>query len=160
MALFFDQEDTLQLVGFRIGPRLFGANILTVREILRNPAIESTQDLPDFLAGVHRLKGEVLPMIDLGRILGLSHKSTRECVWALVAKAGEKDAGYIVDTVTPIVRVKKDAVFSAPDIIMEGVRSKYINGVCETEKGLLVVARLSKVLLDDEIRTINKLTIG
>lgn len=159
MALIFDQEDILQLVGFQIGSKLFGANILTVREILRDPNVEEVGNLPDFIEGIIRLRGEVLPVIDLGRILGLPPNLYRERVWALIAKAGQKDVGYIVDAVTPIIRVKKNAVSPAPDIIIEGLRSKYISGVCETDKGLLVVVDLDQILLNDEVRAMSKLTI-
>ncbi|MDA8138427.1 MAG: chemotaxis protein CheW [Desulfobacteraceae bacterium] len=160
MALIFDQEDILQLVGFKVGSKLFGANILTVREILRDPVINSVGNVPSFVEGIIRLRGEVLPIIDLGRLLGVTVLAQRERIWALVAQAGKKRVGYIVDGVTPIIRVKTNAVFPAPDIIMQGLRSKYISGVCETDKGLLVVVELDRILLDDEVNAMNKLAIS
>jgi purine-binding chemotaxis protein CheW len=160
VALIFDQEDILQLVGFKVGSKLFGANILTVREILRDPVIDSVGNLPSFVEGIIRLRGEVLPIIDLGKLLGVPTSAERGRIWALIAQAGKRRVGYVVDAVTPIIRVKTDLVFPAPDIIMQGMRSKYISGVCETDKGLLVVVDLSRILLDDEVNAMNKLTIS
>lgn len=159
MALIFDEEDVLQLVGFQIGAKLFGANILNVREILRDPEVDSVGNLPDFIEGIVRLRGEVLPIIDLRKILGIPAPASRERTWALVAKAGQRNVGYTVDAVTPIIRVKNNAVYPAPDIILDGLRSKYISGVCDTEKGLLVVVDFDRILLDEEIRKMNKLDI-
>lgn len=157
MALFFDQEDALQLVGFRVGSKLLGADILTVREILREPVIDSMPDTPSYIKGVVKLRGVILPVVYLNQILGIRQTTPPDRIWVLVAQAGEKSVGFIVDDVTPIIRTTKDAVYQAPELIISGLRSKYINGVCETERGLLVVVDLNQVLLEEEVRAINKL---
>lgn len=157
MALIFDQEDVFQLVGFHIGPKLLGADILTIQEIVRDPKINPIEDAPSFIKGIARLRGAFLPIIDLGQILGITPSKTGERTWVLVAQAGDKSIGYIVDDVTPIIRTKKDAVYQAPELVLSGLRSKYINGVCETESGLLVIVDLNRVLLDEEVRVLNKL---
>ena len=162
MALVFDQEDVLQLVGFHVGPKLFGADILKVREILRDPKIETGIQAPQFVEGLIHLRGEMLPVVDLGRILGLPRDmdKTGDRVWVLVGQLGEKSIGYLIDEVTPIIRTNIDAVFPAPDIILSGVRSKYINGVCETERGLLVVVDLDQILLEDEVKAIGRMNFS
>lgn len=160
MALIIDQEDIVQLVGFRIGQKLFGANILNVREILRDPGIDSIDGLPDFVEGVVRVRGQVLPIIHLGRVLGVTATPRdEEKLWVLIAQTGKRDVGYIVDSVTPIIRIRTDAILPAPDIILAGLRSKYINGVCETDKGLIVIVDLENMLLHDEINAMDRLSI-
>lgn len=160
MALFFDQEDALQLVGFHVGSKLLGADILTVREILREPVIDTMPDTPSFVKGVVKLRGAILPVVYLNRIIGIPQSAPADRLWVLVAQAGEKSVGFIVDDVTPIIRTTKDAVYQAPDLIISGLRSKYINGVCETERGLLVVVDLNHVLLEEEVRAIGRVGSG
>lgn len=157
MALIFDQEDVFQLVGFHIGPKLLGADILTIQEIVRDPDISPIEDAPSFIKGIARLRGAFLPIIDLGQILGIKPSTPGDRTWVLVAQAGDKSIGYIVDDVTPIIRTKKDAVYQAPELVLAGLRSKYINGVCETESGLLVIVDLNRVLLDEEVKVLSKL---
>ncbi len=158
MAIIFDQEDIFQLVGFHIGPKLFGADILTIQEILRDPDINAIDGAPEFIKGITQLRGTILPIIDLGHILGI-RRSTNQSgrIWVMVASAGEKSIGYIVDEVTPIIRTKKDAVFQAPELVLSGLRNKYINGVCETDNGLLVIVDLNRVLLDEEVNALGML---
>lgn len=153
MALIFDQDDIVQLVGFQVGPKLFGADILSVREILRAPAIDSVDGLPSFIEGIVRLRGEVLPVVDIGTIIGLQREPRQqEKTWVLIAETGGRSVGYIVDNVTPIMRVATDTIMPTPDLILSGLRSKYIRGVCETDKGLCVIVKLEHMLLDDEIK--------
>lgn len=160
MALIFDQEDVVQLVGFRVGPKLFGANILTVSEILRDPAIDALGDTPPFIEGIVRLRGTVTPVVNLGMILGLPKPKTgQEKRWVLIAQAGKHRVGFIIDSVTPIIRIKADTILQPPDLIISGMRSKYIRGVCETDKGLLMIVDLDRMLLDDEIKAMEQINV-
>ena len=155
-----DQEDILQLVGFRLGTKLFGVDILNVREILRDPRIIAVDGVPSFIEGVVQIRGQILPIIDPKHIFGITSTSTEnEKIWVLVAQAGKRNVGYIVDSVTPIIRIKKNIVIPAPDIILQGLRSKYIKGVCETEKGLIVIVNLEHMLADDEINSVDRLVL-
>jgi len=52
MALNLDQENIVQLIGFNVGSKLLGADILTIREILREPEVGETVGAPDFVAGI------------------------------------------------------------------------------------------------------------
>lgn len=158
LALIIDQEDIIQLVGFRIGQKLFGASILNVREILRDPKIESIDGVPDFVQGAARIRGQVLPIVHLGGILGLkTSPKDDEKLWVLIAQTDKRNVGYIVDAVMPIIRVRKDAILPAPELILSGLRSKYIKGVCETDKGLIVIMDLEHMLLDDELYAMDRL---
>jgi purine-binding chemotaxis protein CheW len=160
LALRYDQEDTLQLVGFRLGSKLFGADILNVREILRDPRIDVVDGLPDFILGVAQIRGQVLPIVNLKHILGMpSTPMEDEKKWVLVAHAGKRSIGYIVDAVTPIIRIKKDSVLPAPDLILYGLRSKYIQGVCESDKGLIIIVKMEHMLADDEVHAMDRAAI-
>ncbi|RJQ66053.1 MAG: purine-binding chemotaxis protein CheW [Desulfobacteraceae bacterium] len=155
-----DQENIVQLVGFRLGPKLFGASILNVREIIRNPRVETVDGLPDFVEGVVRIRGEVLPIVNLGRILGVKlSRIEEEKLWVLVAQSGKRNIGYIVDSVTPIIRISNRKILSAPDLILSSLRNKYIKGVCETDKGLIVIVDLEHMMLDDEIKEMERLAV-
>ena len=159
VALISIQEDVIKLVGFHVGARFFGAKILTVREILRSPVIEAAPpDAPPFVQGISRLRGVILPIIDLGKLIGKAGSTTkREKTWVIVAPAGKRNVGYVVDTVTPIIRVKTSVILPAPEIVLAGLRSKYIQGICETDKGILFITNLDCMLLEEEVAAIGKM---
>lgn len=161
MALILDHDDVVQLVGFHIGPKLFGTSILAVSEILRNPAIDAVAGAPAFVEGVVRLRGAVAPVVNLGSILGAPGTDDGgDRPWVLMVRAGNRLMGFIVDSVTPIIRIKTDAILPPPDLIMAGMRGKYIRGVCETDRGLLIIADMERLLLDDEIKAMEKMDMN
>ena len=160
MALDLDTtEDAVQLIGFYIGQKLCGADILSVQEILRNPAILSTEDCPQFIEGALEIRGDSIPLIDLKRRLsGGAAGSEALGEWVLIAPAGESKAAYAVDTVTRILKLNKSDILPAPDLILSGLRSQYIRGVYNSELGLLIVLDLHRILSADEIKTLGKWT--
>lgn len=158
MALLLDQENIVQLIGFQVGPKLLGADILNIREILREPTVGEAVGAPAFVAGIVQLRGEVIPIIDLGGVIGIppsEHQAQKS--WVLVAQAGGRQVGYRIDSVTPILRIEEDKILPAPDLILSGLRGKYIRGVCETEKGLLVVVNLEQLLDDEEVKALGRM---
>ncbi len=158
MAINPQREEDVQLIGFYAGQKLFGADILAVREILRGPQIDPIENCPEFIRGIIQLRDESIPIINLKQRLNKETELVSdELFWVLVAKAGDRVVGYLVDSVTRILKIGKDAIMSAPELVLAGLRSQYIRGVCKTDLGLLVVLDLDRMLAEDEIKALNKL---
>jgi purine-binding chemotaxis protein CheW len=160
LVLASEKENTIQLIGFRAGGKLFGVNILTIREILRNAALEPVQNAPPFVAGGIRIRGALIPAVDLKKRLGKSHPSdASDRSWVLIAHVGNFDVGFLVDSVTRILKIGSDTILPAPDLILSGMRSQYIEGVCNVEAGMLVVLDLNRLLVSDEMKALQKTVV-
>jgi len=97
---------TLELLCFRIGDRAFAVDIACIREILRSHVVTPVPRAPANLAGVLNLRGDLLPVFDLHRVLlgqgvGPASEETR----LLVLRAGGRTAGVVVDQVLDVVSV-------------------------------------------------------
>lgn len=160
MAERSEKEEIVQLVGFGVGQKLYGADIFSVREIIRDPMIETISDGPEFIGGVVRLRGETVPIVDLGYRLGKTQATdTDNRQWVLIAKSSGVFVGYVVDSVSRIMKISADSILPAPELILVGLRSQYIRGVCNTERGLLIVLDLDRLLVADEIDALRKLNV-
>jgi purine-binding chemotaxis protein CheW len=49
-----------------------------------------------------------------------------------------------------------DSILPAPELILTGLRSQYIQGVCSSEFGMLVVINLNRMLGVDENKALKK----
>jgi purine-binding chemotaxis protein CheW len=155
-----EKDESVQLIGFYAGDRLFGVNILTVREILRDPSIEPIDDAPPFLIGCVRIRGEIIPLINLRQRLSNSLPvDTQGPVWVLIATVDDRVLAFVVDSVTRILRIQMDSILPAPDLILTGLRSQYIQGVCNSELGMLIVIDLARMLGADENKALRKTTL-
>jgi purine-binding chemotaxis protein CheW len=149
-----DEITTIQqLVGFVIGEELFGVDILSVQEIIRNATITAIPDAPDFLEGVINLRGRIVPVIDLRKRLKLvDPERLITDPWIVILTVEERITGFIVDRVTKVLNVPKESIKPPPEIVVAGLKSQYIQGVCKMEQRLLILLNFSRILLAEEIR--------
>lgn len=61
---------TVDLACFEIRGRVYGIDVLQIREIVRSHALTPLPCAPALIEGVVDLRGAVIPVVDLGRALG------------------------------------------------------------------------------------------
>lgn len=158
-----EKEDSLQLIGFGVGSKRFCTDIMNVREILRNPVIEESKEAPAFVQGFAQVRGENIPVIDLKKQLDNHPHASPTGSWVVVVRTQKSTIGYIVDSVTRIIKVHAKAILPPPDLILEGMSNPYIQGVCTVDEQLLVVLNFKQMLSVDEeqelARTLDKMTV-
>lgn len=161
MELLNTTEDIIQLIGFQVGERSFGADILSVREILREPIIQSVENAPDIISGIIRLRGQAIPIVNLRKRLGENAGQSGDAapIWVLIAFIGDTTLGMIVDNVTRILRIDPSTILPAPEIIVSGLATPYIKGVCESEIGMLVVLNFDRLFTADDIKAVKMMDV-
>ena len=156
-----DQEEKkrlMQLVGFLIGEELFGVDILMVREIIRKTPITPVPNAPDFIEGVINLRGSIIPVIDLRKRLKLVQPAPfGDDVWIIILAVEGRITGFIVDRVTKVLNLPADGINPPPDIVVAGLKSQYIRGVCKLDQRLLILLDFSRILLVDEIKKLKSM---
>ena len=146
-----EDEGLLQFVGFGIGKEQFGVNILTVQEIIRSAEVTLVPNSPSFVEGVINLTGDIVPVIDLRKRLGLFKKGkTHKKNWILILGIGNHVAGFIVDKVTKVLKVPDASIDPPPGIVIAGLENQYIQGVCEIDGHLLIILDFESVLFNEE----------
>ena len=103
-------DKMFELLLFRLGEvqnsqrrESFGINIFKVREIVVNPPITKMANAPAFLAGVANIRGQLIPVIDLPKVVGCTSRSTNGLV--LVTEFARTTQAFMVDEVDEIVRL-------------------------------------------------------
>ena len=152
-----DKERLLQLVGFMIGKELFGVDILMVQEIIRETPITPIPNSPDFIEGVINLRGNIIPVIDLRRRLNLRDAAAPDGqIWIMILNVEGRVTGFIVDSVTQVLKVASNSIKPPPDIVVSGLQSQYITGVCRIDQRLLILLDFNRILLVEEIKKLNE----
>ncbi len=142
-------EAILQLVTFNVGEEEFGVEILAVREINRMMEITRVPHAPPFVEGVINLRGRVIPVVDLRKRFGLGAIERDKNTRIVVVELGDKVVGFLVDSVSEVLRVPEDLVEPPPPIV-GGIDREYLDGVVKLEDRLLILLDLKKLLGSDE----------
>jgi purine-binding chemotaxis protein CheW len=155
-----EKEQLLQLVGFMIGKEYFGVDILMVQEIIRSTPITSVPNSPDFIEGVINLRGSIIPVIDLRKRLNISKNLknlNQDDTWIMILDVEGRVTGFIVDKVTEVLKIHDESIEPPPEIVVAGLKSQYIRGVCKIDKRLLILLDFNRILLFDELNKLKDL---
>ncbi len=153
-----EQDDLIQLVGFMISTEMFAVDILMVQEIIRSAPITPVPNSPDFVEGVINLRGDIIPVVDLRRRLSLdvgNGKTDKD--WVIILDIDGRITGFIVDQVTEVMKIDEATIEPAPELLVSGLESQYIQGVCDIGTNLIVLLDFSRILLVEEIKKLKKL---
>ncbi|MBU1039474.1 MAG: chemotaxis protein CheW [Proteobacteria bacterium] len=139
----------LQMVIFTIAHEDFGVEILKVQEIIRTLEITRVPQAPAFVEGVINLRGKVIPVIDLRRRFGIESKPHDKDTRILVIEINGMIVGFVVDSVTEVLRIPASTVEPPPSIVA-GIDSEYISGVGKLNDRLLIMIDLDRLLSEEE----------
>jgi purine-binding chemotaxis protein CheW len=138
--------DLLQLVSFHIGGEEFGLNILRVQEIIRIQQLTRVPNSPDFVDGVINLRGKVIPVVALRKCFGLEDLAHDKQTRIVVVEVKGTILGFIVDSVSEVLRIPKDTVEPPPRL--GKVDREYVSGVGKLNDRLLILLDVDRLLGD------------
>jgi purine-binding chemotaxis protein CheW len=98
-----------QLIIFRVGEGLFGFRLDRVGEVIRLPGLAHMPLAPSSLLGIANLRGDVLPVVSLRRLLGLPDAPVTDSTRVIVM-AGGAAVGFVVDAIHHLLNVRADQV--------------------------------------------------
>ncbi len=150
--------DELQLVVFNIGDEEFGVEIMNVQEIIRMTNITKIPQAPNYVRGIINLRGRIVIVINLNDIMGMDGKESDQNTRIIVAEMGDTVVGFIVDSVTEVLRLPEINVEPAPAIIANKINTEYVSGVGKIDERLLILLNLHKILNESEFNTVNTLS--
>jgi purine-binding chemotaxis protein CheW len=135
----------LQFASFQIGDLLLGVDIHQVREINRNLQIAPVPHTPETVRGVINLRGEVVTVIDLRRVLGLPPAEFTRATRNVIVNSGGERIGLLVDAVADVITCEADDIDTLPENLSD-VEQRLFAGVFKLEQGLLVVLKVEETL--------------
>jgi len=152
-------SDETQLVGFRLGEEEFAVGISQVQEIIRMPEVTKIPKAPSFIEGVINLRDMVLPIISLRKRFDLEDIEKTDSLRIVVVNIGKISTGMMVDSVSEVLRLSKEAIEPPPPII-SGLDTDHLQGIGKVEDGkrLLLLLDLSRLLSTSEKRKLSQLS--
>jgi purine-binding chemotaxis protein CheW len=151
-------NDELQLVVFNIGSEEFGVEIMKVQEIIRMTNITKIPQASGFVKGIINLRGKIIVVINLNVIMGMESKEQDENTRIIVTDIGNTVMGFIVDSVSEVIRLPVNSVESAPAIIANKIGTEYVRGVGKLEDRLLILLDLDKILGAKELLNVRNIS--
>lgn len=139
------KEKTLQLVIFRLVKEWYGVEITKVKEVIKVGKISYLPSSPEYIAGIVSLRGNILSVTDLKRILNLPHEDLTEKARIIAIESGMVETGFLVDEVVDSIEVPVSKI-EVPLLTIPAEGAKYIEGQCKVNDKLIALISVEKVL--------------
>jgi purine-binding chemotaxis protein CheW len=133
--------DRMELISFQVREQSFCLDLMVIRELRVWSAPTPLPQAPDFVRGVVNLRGTVLPIIDLGARLGLGATNATPHSAILVAEAGDRLVGLLVDSVSEILSVSVSSIQATPDVGCRATR-EFIRGLLAADGQMIALLKL------------------
>ncbi len=138
-----------QFCTFRISERLFGVDILNVKEVNSEFTCTPIFHTPSSIKGYVNIRGQIHLVLNLSMLLGFMDKpSTGDERLVIFKRSLGEPFGVLVDKIGDVVEVRADRIENqrkSEDPVVGGDRrrlmSDLIQGICKLKKELLVVLK-------------------
>lgn len=132
---------------FVIEGQSFVIRLSEVNRIARAVSVTPIHDAPEVIEGVVNIQGEVVPVVNLRKRFGLPAKDVGIDDHFIVAKTNRRLVAVLVDEVKDIIESVEEEIVSQDDILPG---REAIEGVVKTEKNMIVIQDLDKLLSLEE----------
>ena len=106
-------ESALEVLTFTVTRERYALETAWVHAVVRLTQVTPVPGAPDLLVGVTAVRGELLPVMDLRRLLGLPAAGLSDLGWLVVLGADGPDVGLLADRVHEVTRVPHSALHRA-----------------------------------------------
>ncbi|PTD95287.1 chemotaxis protein [Pseudothauera lacus] len=130
-------SNRMEILLFSLGTKeTFGINVFKVREVSKTPFITRAPNMPAGVEGLISLRGNVIPVLALGKVLGIANPGDGLGGSMMVTEYSKRTLGFLVEEVDRIIRVEWDKV-RTPENVSSNVHS-FITAITELHDGTLV----------------------
>lgn len=138
-----------RVIAFLLNDELIGIDIKNIIKISKRLDITPVPKTPDHILGVMNLRGNIVPVVNTKKMLGLPNADKSNQEFILIIDSAIGNIGLMIDQVVGAITIEDDEVLPAP-INSIGIDSKYITGVVVTHeerknKNLLILLNIDKL---------------
>ena len=135
----------------RLGAEEYGIDILKVQEIRSYEPPTRIANAPDFIKGVVNLRGVIVPIVDLRLKLGCPTAEYNSFTVVIVLNVRNRVVGAVVDSVSDVLELNKDAIRPAPELSSASVDTSFITGIGAVSDRMLILMDIEGLMSSAEM---------
>ncbi len=151
------KRDASQFVGFHLDDQHYAFRIEQIQEIVILDRVTPVPHVADYVEGVSNLRGVIIPIINLRKLLGLDPRPTDGDTRTIVVSVGQRIMGCTVDMVSQVIRIPEESIQPAPETVGRD-EANYVAGFANVDEGLVILLHVEELLNPDRLRQISPAT--
>jgi purine-binding chemotaxis protein CheW len=139
---------------FMLDHEKYGVAILAVKEIIGYQKAIPVHKTPDYVKGILNLRGQIIPIIDLGLRFGIGEREHTMYSAIIITTIQDTNIGLIVDEVNEVTNVA-DENLSAPPEFGSTIDVSYLSKIAQDNKEVIMILDLDNVIDIHEMKKVN-----
>lgn len=141
-----EANDTTGVLLFRLAHEWYGVRVDDVREIYQEYTVTRIPCVPDFIQGVVNIRGEIISVTDIAKVMHLGQVSDEiEVPPAIVIQNDECVTAIVVDEIGDISDVPVDGV-EPPVSTMDKSQAEFVSGSVYVDGKLIGLINVDRIL--------------
>lgn len=136
----------LEIVEFEVANNKFGINVIKVKEIIQPIPVTFIPHVHPHVEGIIQLRGEVLPVVDMLKVLGIPTENRNPQQKYIVAEFNKRRVVFHVDNVTQIHRISWDQIEKPSDMYQGG--ASQVIGVIKSQEEMILLLDFERIMVD------------
>ena len=159
-----DEMYATQYLTFTLRDEDFAIEISKVREVLDVTTMTKIPRMPEYLSGVINLRGNVVPVMDLGLKLGMDkiEKTKNTCIMIveIEVEGNSVEMGAITDSVQMVLDLQAEDIESVPKM-GTNLNTEFLKGMGRHgDEKFLIILDIDKVLASEGQATLRDMEGG
>lgn len=149
----------VEVLVFQVAERLYGVRAATVVEVLRAATLSAFPDQPDAVEGLLRLRGTLVPVLSIGRLLNKRAAAMQHNDHLIVVQSEADTVALLVDRAIDLIRIHPDQQVAAQAEATEAGEAgeageadfAWIDLIAKTPRGVVHVLDVPGVLAQPQL---------
>jgi len=133
-----------ELLCFPLAEQEYAIDLSRVKEIIRVKEITPVPNTSDFVLGIVVLRGEIIPIIDLRRRIGLTFLDFNADTRFIMVSFEDALTGLVVDNIPSVKKVPVKSIQSAE--LVGSVDIKFLAGISTSEGDFTILLKMEEIL--------------
>lgn len=141
------EESILELLTFTLGNEEYAFRIGEIHEIIRPQKVTMIPKTGPHLLGITSLRGKIIPVIDLKRLLSLNGNTVQQAKQKILILKGPKGPiGARIDRVVGVIRPSASKIVETPPHLPEA-QTRFIEGVAIVDGRFISIIRTEEAAI-------------
>lgn len=140
------EEDSIQVVIFRVGDDYLSCPISQVREIIQLEEVTPVPSTPDNIRGILNRRGEIITILDLPKVLDTGLELSENDSQLMIMYSEEENIGIMVSEVTEIPTVNTEEIEEPSEALETPVNERYLEGILKEDDKLILLTDLLELV--------------
>lgn len=142
-----------EIIKFILANESYGIESAFVREVYPLKDLTPLPGVPPYIFGIINVRGQILPVVDLKKILNLPEKGLGELNKVIILRNDQMEFGILADVVEGTQTLALEEILAAP-LSITRIGGKYLKGITKEHIVVLEAESLlnnEKIIVNEEV---------